>query len=72
MSNFSAVSGEQKRTAHDRPQHIGREVLVELSMINSDGALAGAEENAGGGRFATTRCVVFDACNYATSIFLGC
>ena len=54
--------GQQQRTTNERPQRIGREVLVELAMINSNGALAGAKENSGGGRFAAARCVVFDVC----------
>src|SRR5215470_15509475 len=63
--------GEQQRSPHKRPQRVGREVLVELAVINSNGALARAEENAGGGRFATARCVIFDACQLCDLDFPG-
>src|SRR5690349_16909086 len=62
---------QEQRTADLRPQRIGREVLVELSMIDGDGALAGAEENAGGRRLAATRCVIFDACQLCDLDALG-
>src|SRR5262249_10856026 len=64
---------QQKRPAHLGSERVGREVLVELSMVDGDGALARAKENAGGGSLAAARCVIFDACqDYATSIPFGC
>src|SRR5689334_1712978 len=41
-----AILGQQQRAADLRPQRIGREVLIELSVVDGDGALAGAEEDA--------------------------
>jgi len=43
------------RPPDDRAQRFGREVLVKLAVIDGDGALAGAEENACGGGLATAR-----------------
>src|SRR5688572_24490237 len=52
---------QQQRTFHLRPQRVGGEVALELTMVDGDGARAGAEEHAGGGCLAATRGVVFDA-----------
>src|SRR2546423_8475479 len=53
---------QEQRPPDLRPQRVGREVFVELSVVDGDGALDGAEENACGGCLATARCVIFDAC----------
>src|SRR5438105_15806117 len=39
---------QQQRPPHLRAQGVGGEVFIEFPMIDGDGALAGAEENAGG------------------------
>src|SRR5258705_386179 len=53
---------EEQGPADLRPQRVGREVLIEFPVVDGDGALAGAEENASGRRLAATGCVIFDAC----------
>src|SRR4030095_1932284 len=53
---------QQERTAHLHAQRVRREELVELAMVNGDGALAGAEENACGRCLSAACAVVFDAC----------
>jgi len=65
--------GELQRTPDLHAQRIGREVVLELSVVDGDGHNEGAKEHAGCGSFASTCGVVFDAGqNHATSIFLGC
>ena len=61
MSNLSpvSVSSSGRRTCV-RSASVGKK-LLELSMVDGDGALAGAEEHAGGGSLAASCCVVFDA-----------
>ena len=61
MSNLLAGLGQQQRPPHLRAQRIGREVVVELAVVDGDGAGAGTEEHAGGGCLAAAGCVVFDA-----------
>src|SRR5262249_15788603 len=53
---------QQQRTLHLRAQRVGGEVLIEVSMVDSNDSLAGAKEDARSRCLATASCVVFDTC----------
>src|SRR5262245_56846553 len=53
---------QEQRPPHLRTQRIGREVFIELPMVDGNGSLAGAKEDASGRCLATASGVVFDAC----------
>jgi len=65
--------GQDQRPADVHAQLLGREEVLELTVVHRDDARAGAEEHTGCRRLAPAGCVVFGARQrYWTSIFAGC